>query len=82
MTTELIRDVGQIVICLAILAIAAYIQVTTGEIPAPFDTLLLAVVAVLGLGDGVRLVIKRNHIKNRTHHRQEANPYGNRDNHR
>lgn len=62
MTLEQLRTIGQIVICLVILAIGAYIQITQGHIPAPWDTLMLAVLAVLGLGDGIRLLVnRRNH---------------------
>jgi hypothetical protein len=60
---ELIRDIGQIVISLAILGFAGYLQVATGEIPAPWDLILLAALAALGVGDGVRLVIKRTNNK-------------------
>lgn len=63
MERELIRDIGQIAISLAILAFAGYLQVTTGQIPTPWDLILLAALAALGIGDGVRLVIKRTNHK-------------------
>lgn len=66
MNTEQIRDIAQIVICLAILAFCGYIQVTTGEIPAPWDSLLFAAVAVVGIGDGLRLVVKRRNNQHPT----------------
>lgn len=63
MTSELIHDIGQLVICLAVLAIGAYIQITQGQLPPPWDTLLLGILGVLGLGDGVRLLVKRRNSR-------------------
>ena len=63
MDRELIRDIGQAVICLAVLILAAVIQLKLGVLPDPWPTLIVAVVAAIGLGDGIRLVAKRTNNK-------------------